>query len=595
MNGHDDNDDMSMEEIIAAEGGVFDDGRDAPIPMTGCDSLPHGYTMTARGLRYRPETAEHSAIVTLDAFDALGRITDADGTNPGTVISWTDHLGRRLETVVPDTLLHSSGGALPAELARRGLRCAVNSEKNLRFFFSALNCHTQIARCERPGWQMGGAYLLPTGEVIGAPPGSHHLAGRQPDRCRRAGDLDACKAGVAAPAVGNSRLVYAISQPFAGPLMEPAEEPFVATHLIGGSSSGKSTVLEAAASVWGRPDARDMVRSWRSTDNALEGIAGAANDGFLALDEMGQVSADILAASLYMLANGAGKARANTDGTTRAVRSWRACVFSTGERAPEAIIRTARRAPDNPAGLDVRMICIPADAGKGMGVFEELHGWPSPQAFADALKSAAARCHGTAGRAWLEWLTRRRDPTGRFDAELRRDVAALAADITPAGADGQVARVVAKAALVGVAGERAIAAGILPWPAGTAEAAVRRCMKDWLAARGGLRAREELDVLRAVQAFVSAHGQARFEDVDAGIDFEPVVRDRAGWKTPSHFLFTAPAFAEAVRPAGKKDAAKVLVREGYMTEAGSTREYVRDQQRARVYAVSRDILDWSED
>ncbi|MBL6080917.1 DUF927 domain-containing protein [Belnapia sp. T18] len=596
MNKNDDhNQAMSMEEIIAAEGGAFSDERDLAVPMTGCDRLPHGFMMTARGLRFRPEGAEHAAIVTLDPFDVRGRIADADGTNPGTAIGWTDNLGRRLETIVSDTLLHSSGGALPAELARRGLRCAVNSEKHLRFFFSALDCGTQIERCERPGWQMGGVYVLPTGEVFGAPAGSHHLATRSPDRCCQAGDLDAWKETVAAPAVGNSRLAYGICQSLTGPLLEAAQEAFVASHLQGGSSTGKSTVLEAAASVWGRPDARDAVRSWRSTDNALESVAALANDGLLALDELGQAPPETVAASLYMLANGAGKARATTDGSARAVRSWRTSLFSTGERSPEDIIRTAGRSRDNPAGLDVRLAVISADAGKGMGAFECLHGHPSPRAFADALRAAAARHYGTAGRAWLAALVRERDPTGKFDAAVRQKAAEVAARMTPAGADGQVARVVGKMALVAVAGELAIAFGVLPWPAGTAEQAVAECCRAWLARRGSTRAREELDVLRAVQSFVAAHGQARFEDVDGTTEYEPVVRDRAGWKTPSHFLFTAPAFAEAVRPAGKKDAAKVLRKEGFMAEAGSTREYVRDQQRARVYAVNRDILGWSED
>ncbi len=71
MNDHDDDADMSMEEIIAAEGGAFADERDLPIPMTGCDRLPHGFTMTARGLRYHPEGAEHSAYVIL--LDKRGR------------------------------------------------------------------------------------------------------------------------------------------------------------------------------------------------------------------------------------------------------------------------------------------------------------------------------------------------------------------------------------------------------------------------------------------------------------------------------------------------------------------------------------------
>jgi uncharacterized protein (DUF927 family) len=42
-------------------------------------------------------------------------------------------------------------------------------------------------------------------------------------------------------------------------------------HLRGASSSGKTTALNAAASVWGDPD--NYTRLWRSTVNGLEGLA----------------------------------------------------------------------------------------------------------------------------------------------------------------------------------------------------------------------------------------------------------------------------------------------------------------------------------
>lgn len=576
--------------ILAEEGAeAFIDQRDTPIPMAGVKSLPYGYTMTARGLRYKAQGEDVNALVVLTPFNVLGRITDAAGSNPGTVIAWVDELGRYSETVVPDLLLHSSGGTLPAELAKLGLRCVVAAEKPLKFFFNFLACHTWVTRCDQPGWQPSGAYALPNGQILGASEGSHMLTGKTPDRFQQMGSLADWKTGVAHLAVGNSRLILAVSHSFVGPILRDLEEMFCAIHLEGGSSSGKSSTLEMAGSSWGRPDARDQIRSWRSTDNAIEGAATAANDGLLLLDELGQAPVDSLKDSLYMLANGFGKARANVDGSSRAVRNWRIAMFSTGERSPDDIIKMARR--DAPVGLDVRLVSIPADAGVGMGVFENLHGSASPKDFADRLRAAAHRLHGTAGPAFLAWyIARRADPV--FLADLRRRVTSLAEAMTPPGADGQIARAMTKAAVTAIAGELAIEAGVLPWQKGAAELGVRRCMTAWLARRGSLRPREEADVLRALSRFISAHGGTRFEDTSP---LAISVRDRAGWVCPDGvYWVTGPAFSEIVAPASKKFAAELLLREGYAEQAGSIRASINGL-RVRVYAIKPKIMAFTDE
>jgi uncharacterized protein (DUF927 family) len=70
----------------------------------------------------------------------------------------------------------------------------------------------------------------------------------------------------------------------------------------------------AAGSVWGGGGLKGWARSWRTTDNALEAVAAAHCDLLLCLDEMSEAGAEVVAASSYMLANGAGKSRAARDG-----------------------------------------------------------------------------------------------------------------------------------------------------------------------------------------------------------------------------------------------------------------------------------------
>ena len=62
-------------------------------------------------------------------------------------------------------------------------------------------------------------------------------------------------------------------------------------HFRSASSTGKSTALHVAGSVWGGGDATGYVRSWRATANGLEGVALNHCDTLLCLDELSQLAA----------------------------------------------------------------------------------------------------------------------------------------------------------------------------------------------------------------------------------------------------------------------------------------------------------------
>ena len=82
----------------------------------------------------------------------------------------------------------------------------------------------------------------------------------------------------------------------------------------------------------------------------------------------------------------------------------------------------------------------------------------------------------------MQWLTEHADT---LQASIRREAAALGADLVPKGASGQVERVGARFALVGAAGEMATGAGLTGWPKGESARAARGCFNAWLAARSG--------------------------------------------------------------------------------------------------------------
>ena len=86
------------------------------------------------------------------------------------------------------------------------------------------------------------------------------------------GNPDAWRDHVGALCVGNSRLAFAVAMAFAGPLLNQAGMSSGGFHYRGGSGRGKSTAQYLASSVYG---GRVFKRSWRSTDNALEGVSNA--------------------------------------------------------------------------------------------------------------------------------------------------------------------------------------------------------------------------------------------------------------------------------------------------------------------------------
>src|SRR4051794_20230025 len=103
----------------------------------------------------------------------------------------------------------------------------------------------------------------------------------------------------------------------------------------------------------------------------MEGFAAKACDGSMFLDEMSQVDGQEAPAIVYMLSNGSGKQRASRDGSARERSNSRTTLLSTGELTLEAKMRESHQ--QMMAGLDVRLPNVPADAGAGMGLFEDLH------------------------------------------------------------------------------------------------------------------------------------------------------------------------------------------------------------------------------
>lgn len=454
--------------------------------------------------------------------EALTR--DQDGGGWGYYVAFADPLGKVKQWAMPARMLSADGGEYRATLLNMGLRIATTPRaRNLLTQYIQTRQPGEFASCtDRIGWHNGRAFVLPR-ETIGddAERIVFQSDNAVENTFKSKGTPEQWRERVGVLCEGNSRLVFAVACAFAGPLLRPAGMESGGFHYRGDSSSGKTTALKLAASVYG---GASYLQRWRATDNALEAIAAQHSDCLLILDELAQIDPKTAGECAYMLANEQGKARATRAGTPRTRQAWRLLFLSAGELGLADHMAEGQKRTRT--GQEVRMADIPADAGMGLGAFEELHGHAGGAAFAKHITGQAQAVYGATGRAWLEWLTTNADS---LKARIRTTSNALAAQLIPKDSSGQVERVGARFALVGAAGELATAAGLTGWQTGESEQAARSCFDAWLAARGGNGNGEVAAMLRAVRRFLETHGEGRFAIWHRGADdHAPKTLQRAG-------------------------------------------------------------------
>jgi putative DNA primase/helicase len=458
-------------------------------------------------------------------IDVIAETRNEVNSEWGYLLEFTDRDGVQKRWAVPAGLFAGDGTELRRMLLDMGVKLGVTqvARTQIANYIQMAQPDERVRCVPRVGWH-GGAFVLPD-RVIGT--GSESLI-YQADipiqsQFKECGTLDEWRREVAAYCVGNTRLLFCVASAFAGPLLHFSGLQSGGFHMLGTTSEGKSTGGAIAASVFG---SKDYVRSWKSTDNALEAIATQHSDALLILDEIGQVEARLVGSCAYMLANESGKHRATRTGAAKPALTWRLLFLSNGEKSVAALMAEANQPMKG--GIEVRLPVIPSDAGKGMGVIEELHGFDSPRALVEHLKRAANSYYGAAGPTFIEWASKVAD---ELPESLRERIAQLVHAWVPDGAHSQVARVAERFALVGAAGELATAAGLTGWPQGESTDAARTCFEGWLQTRGGTGNSDQAAMLRQIVHFVESHGAARFEPLHRmKDDHRANVMHRAGFK-----------------------------------------------------------------
>jgi putative DNA primase/helicase len=131
-----------------------------------------------------------------------------------------------------------------------------------------------------------------------------------------------------------------------------------------------------------------------------------------------------------------------------------------------------------------------------------------PTSCTRCLQDATKRIYGSPIRHFLQFVTTNHEQV-RTNAQRFRK--AFIRVNVPQAASGEVSRAAGRFAMVAVAGEIAIEAGILPWPEDAAVEVSVGLFKEWLAGRGTSGAMDIEAAIRQVRLFLEQHGSARFE------------------------------------------------------------------------------------
>lgn len=398
----------------------------------------------------------------------------------GRQVRWIDRDGESHEDVIPESRLHEGSTNLVQELANKGVALVRGKGKELMNFLAGTDPVKRLRYVSRVGWvdrepEDRPVYILPN-DVIRAEDGTGDECVFKPEvvspitpAIHAMGTLDEWRECVAPYAKGNPILTFCLAAAFAPPLLRHLGAEGGGFHLFGNTSRGKTTALQLAASVWGCGAApttgESLVQTWNATVNGLEAMAASANDCLLLLDEAGQKDdKDKFGKMIYDLTSGTGKATLTSDRQARDVRKWRVLFLSTGESSSYQFMKEAGVEPRG--GQMLRLIDVHARDDIIVDT-----GGEEPAKFVDDIKDNCANCYGTAGPAFLRfWIGRiggGESMRGRVDGEsgnpdYQKLLDELTDRLTPTGSDAAKRRGIRRIALVQLAGNLALEAGVIP-------------------------------------------------------------------------------------------------------------------------------------
>jgi putative DNA primase/helicase len=246
-----------------------------------------------------------------------------------------------------------------------------------------------------------------------------------------------------------ARLIFYSS--FVAPLLDIIDCPNFAVETFDRTSTGKTSALRGAASVWGCPDeesSNTVLHTWDITRVFQERVSSIISSMPLVLDDTKRTkNPHVIEEILYSLASGHGRGRGNTKSLSQ-TRHWRTVLISSGE-APAASYTQA-------GGARTRILEI---RGLPFGKDD-----PATGRLVMQLNSEIKTHYGHAGPRFVQWLMQHRDEWPEFKKDYQRSVREFAACVEDPGPES--GRLASYAAAISLAASLTHEALDLPWELG---------------------------------------------------------------------------------------------------------------------------------
>ncbi len=483
---------QTLEPIVAQ---IYENAKGI---LTVEDSAGNTYENRSDGLFKQDAKAGSSFVKLCDAFELVAHTRTVEGDDWGIWIKFNDADGNPHDLVLPRKLL-TQGRRVEELLQASGLHVYVLSGNSgkcaLAEFLNAvpMDALPRAVSVTRGGFVSDAfdCFVFGDNQVLSLP-GAEPVTPTSADCAAvltEKGTLEEWQANVATPALHSKRLMFGLSVALAAPLLQILGLPCVTFHLNGTSGDGKSSILKAAASVYGD---EERVTSWDKTQNGFEAVAARHTNQPLIVDEIGQGSVSALDQVAYKLNNGIGKDRMNRNTALRKAPRWSLIVLSAGEFTLEEMKRQKSRngRAHTATGERVRFICIPCDAGQGLGVLDSLPGGVTDDKAANDAQRVALlarvssfKATGVAGRDYLMHLMQDIRDNGReaLKEQYREFEEEFIARVDRGGLAPTERRVIRHFAAVAFAGELGIDYGVFgtEWQENDALEATIACFEAW--------------------------------------------------------------------------------------------------------------------
>ncbi|GGB30167.1 DUF927 domain-containing protein [Allosediminivita pacifica] len=556
-------------------------GREASTSTAG---FPDGFELRMDGLwALSEETDSPEWVQICSPIYPMARSCRRDGSGWSLLVAVKDPNGQTRFAQIPNSELQSGQQKALSPLLDKGMTFGTEkSVKALVHRFLVKSAPERILeQAQANGWQ-GNDFdcFLIGSHRIGRPiavaaPSLHKSQDRQP----ASATPEKWRERVGTLCSGNPLALLAVSQAFAGPLLRILNVDGTGFHLRGRSSTGKSTLLRVAASVW---SATSSIPTWRATDNGLEQLALQRNDQLLVLDEMHEANPKVVDGSIYMLANGHGKTRFND----ASCPGWKVAWLSTGEISAKKHL--ARLPTSQQDGQKVRLIDVPADQ-RSYGAFDDLHSRADASQFARDLGLAARDEGGTSGPDFVRSLCE--VGGSRLASHHQKNLAKFEKGMLnglPKNSDGRVIRAARSFAVAALAGELATAKGLTGWEKGEALLGIKALFGEWHSDWMSEPASGPESYLIRTKNFLVQHGSS-LPDRKSG-----TAGGASGWQDERHYFLTKETWNELHGSDAQRAASYMRDQALLRTESATALTFTLSlpgASRERVYAIYKNRIE----